>query len=256
MKSQIFGAGIIAVILIGLSGCQNKGAGADPSSVELKSEEDKVFYAMGRMLGGNLARLDLKDQELAALTKGVYHAANNKESEVELTKYQGQIQGLFQKRIQKDVEAQKKIGQTYLEKFAKEDGVKKTESGMAYKILEEGEGKSPSPTDKVEVHYHGTLVDGTVFDSSVDRDKKITFALNQVIPGWTEGLQLMKEGGKAKFVIPSDLAYRDAGAQPKIPGGATLTFEVELFKVMDADTKTEANKANPAAPKEKAKKKS
>jgi FKBP-type peptidyl-prolyl cis-trans isomerase len=98
-------------------------------------------------------------------------------------------------------------------------------------VIKEGTGKTPKATDTVEVHYHGTLTDGTVFDSSVQRGKTISFPLNRVIKGWTEGLQLMKEGGKAKFVIPANLAYGEAGAPPKIPGGATLVFEVELFKV-------------------------
>ena len=108
---------------------------------------------------------------------------------------------------------------------------KQTKSGLVYETIKEGTGKTPAASDTVEVHYHGTLTNGTVFDSSVKRNKKISFPLNRVIPGWTEGLQLVKEGGKIKLVIPSDLAYGNAGAPPSIPGGATLIFEVELFKV-------------------------
>ena len=102
---------------------------------------------------------------------------------------------------------------------------------MAYKILKAGSGNFPKPTDVVEVHYHGTLIDGTVFDSSVDRKRKVSFPLNRVIKGWTEGLQLIKEGGKIKLVIPAELGYGEHGAPPKIPGGSTLVFEVELFTI-------------------------
>jgi len=112
-----------------------------------------------------------------------------------------------------------------------EEGFQKTSSGLYYKILKEGTGEIPRPTDEVEVHYHGTLTDGTVFDSSIERNKTSVFRLDKVIKGWTEGLQLMKEGGKSKFIIPSGLAYGESGAPPKIPAGATLVFEIELIKV-------------------------
>ncbi|MBF0297571.1 MAG: FKBP-type peptidyl-prolyl cis-trans isomerase [Oligoflexia bacterium] len=125
----------------------------------------------------------------------------------------------------------KKEGALYIEKFIVEDGGVKTDSGLAYKILSVGQGKSPSASDTVEVHYEGTLIDGKVFDSSYERNAKISFPLNRVIKGWTEGLQLIKEGGKVQLVIPSELAYGDRGAPPVIPGGATLVFMVELFKV-------------------------
>lgn len=228
--------------VLGLVSCEDKlGGGSSVADTKLETEEQKTFYAMGQMLGRNLAQLDLSDKEIAALNKGVVHAAKGVESEVDMVKYQAQIQKLFQERMQADVEKQKKIGAKYMKEFTSKDGVKVTKSGLAYKILKEGSGKSPAETDTVEVHYHGTLPDGTVFDSSVDRGEKIKFALNRVIPGWTEGLQLMKEGGKAKFVIPSDLAYQDRGAKPKIPGGATLTFEVELLDIVDESAASSDN---------------
>lgn len=122
-------------------------------------------------------------------------------------------------------------GQQFLEENSKNVNVKTTDSGLQYEILSEGEGgQKPNSTDKVEVHYHGTLIDGTVFDSSVDRDATISFGLNQVIKGWTEGLQLMSEGDKYRFYIPSELAYGDRAAG-KIPPGSVLIFEVELFKI-------------------------
>ncbi len=219
----------------------------DPKGIKLESDDDKTFYAMGHMLGGNLQRLNLTDKELGALYKGLAAAAKNEKSEVDMATYQQKIQGLFKERMDKASIKEKDAGKAFLEKFAKEDGVKTTESGLAYKVIKEGDGATPGPEDTVEVHYHGTLADGTVFDSSVDRGQTISFPLNRVIRGWTEGLQLMKVGGKTKFVIPSDLAYGDAGAPPKIPGGATLVFEVELFKV----SKSEATPAPAKAPKKK-----
>ncbi|HLW57126.1 MAG TPA: FKBP-type peptidyl-prolyl cis-trans isomerase [Bacteriovoracaceae bacterium] len=207
----------------------------DPKKVSLSTEEDKTFYAMGYMLGGNLSRLNLSDKEIAALYKGIAAASKGEQAEVDMGVYQAKIQEVFKARMDAVAEKEKKAGAAFIENFVKTEGATKTESGLAYKMIKEGEGASPTAEDTVEVHYHGTLTDGTVFDSSVERGKTISFPLNRVIKGWTEGLQLMKEGGKAKFVIPSDLAYGEAGAPPKIPGGATLIFEVELFKVIKAD---------------------
>ncbi len=209
-------------------------SGSDPKSIKLENEDDKTFYAMGFMLGSNLQRLNLSDKEMSALYKGLAASAKNEKSEVAMETYQQKIQGLFKERMDKAAVKEKETGKAFLEKFAKEEGVKTTASGLSYKVIKEGTGATPGPEDVVEVHYHGTLMDGTVFDSSVERGQTISFPLNRVIKGWTEGLQLMKVGGKSKFVIPADLAYGDAGAPPKIPGGATLVFEVELFKVSKA----------------------
>ena len=221
----------------------------DPKKIELKSEDDKTFYAMGYMLGGNLQRLSLTDAEIASLYKGISMAAKNEKSEVDMAKYQNRIQEVFKARMDKVAQKEKDAGKAYLENFVSKEGATKTASGLAYKVIKEGTGATPSAEDIVEVHYHGTLIDGTVFDSSVERGKTISFPLNRVIKGWTEGLQTMKEGGKSKFVIPADLAYGEAGAPPKIPGGATLIFEVELFKV------TKAADANKPESKQPAKKK-
>jgi FKBP-type peptidyl-prolyl cis-trans isomerase FkpA len=215
----------------------------DPKKIDLKSEDDKTFYAMGYMLGGNLQRLSLSDAELASLYKGISMAAKNEKSEVDMAKYQNRIQEVFKARMDKVAAKEKESGLAFLDKFVKDEGATKTASGLAYKVIKEGTGATPGAEDVVEVHYHGTLTDGTVFDSSKERGKTISFPLNRVIKGWTEGLQTMKEGGTSKFVIPADLAYGEAGAPPKIPGGATLVFEVELFKVTKA---ADANKAAPA----------
>lgn len=216
----------------------------DPKKISLSSEEDKTFYAMGFMLGGNLSRLSLSDKEISALYKGIAAASKGQEAEVDMGVYQAKIQEVFKARMDAVAAKEKESGSSFIDNFVKKEAATKTESGLAYKVITEGTGATPSAEDTVEVHYHGTLTDGTVFDSSVERGKTISFPLNRVIKGWTEGLQLMKEGGKTKFVIPSDLAYGEAGAPPKIPGGATLVFEVELFKVIKAE-------APKAAPKKK-----
>lgn len=222
----------------------------DPSSIKIESEDDKTFYAMGHMLGSNLQRLNLSDKELGSLYKGLAASAKNQKAEVDMATYQQKIQGLFKERMDKAAVKEKESGKAFLDKFSKEDGVKTTASGLAYKTIKEGTGATPGPEDTVEVHYHGTLADGTVFDSSVERGQTISFPLNRVIKGWTEGLQLMKVGGKTKFVIPADLAYGDTGAPPKIPGGATLVFEVELFKVSKGEAAAAPAPAKPA-PKKK-----
>jgi FKBP-type peptidyl-prolyl cis-trans isomerase len=128
-------------------------------------------------------------------------------------------------------EENKKAGMEFLAKNAKKDKVITTASGLQYQVLVEGKGASPKATDKVTVHYKGTLIDGTEFDSSYSHGAPVTFPLNGVIKGWTEGVQLMKEGAKYKFFIPSDLAYGEQGAGRAVPGNATLIFEVELLKV-------------------------
>lgn len=229
-----------------LTACNNN----DPKKIALESDDDKTFYAMGYMLGGNLQRLSLSDKELSALYKGITMAAKNEKSEVDMAKFQNRIQEVFKARMDKVAAKEKEAGQAFLDKFVKDESATKTPSGLAYKVIKEGTGATPGAEDVVEVHYHGTLTSGEVFDSSKERGKTISFPLNRVIKGWTEGLQTMKEGGVTKFVIPADLAYGEAGAPPKIPGGATLVFEVELFKVTKA---ADANK--PAAPAAKAPKK-
>ena len=236
------------VLALSLTSCNS---GSDPKSIKLETEDDKTFYAMGFMLGGNLQRLSLSDKELSALYKGIAMASKGDKSEVDMGVYQNKIQEVFKSRMDKVAAKEKESGKSFIDAFVKKEGATQTPSGLAYKVIKEGTGATPGAEDTVEVHYHGTLADGTVFDSSVERGKTISFPLNRVIRGWTEGLQTMKEGGKTKFVIPSDLAYGEAGAPPKIPGGATLVFEVELFKVTKAGAAEAAPAGAAPAPKKK-----
>ncbi len=243
------GKSIVLSLALGMSliGCKKA-----EKKVEIKTEEDKTFYTIGSMLGQRLATLGLNDQEIGAVTKGIVDAAKGKEPLVAVRDYQPKVQELFRERMKKQSSKTKEDGKKFLESFVSKEGAQKTASGLAYKILKAGTGKKPTATDTVEVHYHGTLIDGTVFDSSVDRKKTVSFPLNRVIKGWTEGLQLIGEGGKIRLVIPAELAYGDSGAPPKIPGGATLNFEVELFKVMAPQAAPAPKAAPKAAPKKAA----
>jgi len=234
---------VLSMMILGLVACQKGGS-------DLKTDDEKALYTVGHLFGGRLSSLELSEAELAALAQGVKDSATNKKPPFDIVQYQPKVQELFKNRMSKASDKNKVDGKAALDKFVSGEGAKTTPSGLAYKILTEGKGKKPKETDVVEVHYHGTLLNGEVFDSSVQRGEKVSFPLNRVIRGWTEGLQLLGEGGKMKLLIPADLAYGDQGAPPKIPGGATLIFEVELFKVSDA-APAPAAPAAPAAKKGK-----
>ena len=222
MKKILFLALVGAMVV----GCSK---GKDP-----KTEEEKTFYSIGTMFGSRLTQLNMTDAELDALTSGLRDSAKGEKQKVDPMAYQQKIQDLFKARMEKQAVEVKKKGNEFIDNFVKKESATKTASGLAYKVVTEGTGPTPKETDIVKVNYHGTLTDGTVFDSSVERKQPVSFPLNRVIKGWTEGLQTMKVGGKSKFVIPSELAYGDAGAPPKISGGATLVFEVELLAIEKA----------------------
>ncbi|MDH5394894.1 MAG: FKBP-type peptidyl-prolyl cis-trans isomerase [Gammaproteobacteria bacterium] len=205
---------------------------AESTSFKPETDEDKTLYTLGYEMGTRLQALNLNKREADALAKGFADSAKNEKSVVDVEAYKLKIQPLIQTRIQAASGSEKEKGKQFITEYlAKNQKAVKTDSGLVYEIMKEGKGKTPGASDTVEVHYHGTLINGSVFDSSVLRKKTISFPLNRVIKGWTEGLQKVKEGGKIKLIIPSDLAYGEAGSPPKIPGGATLIFEVELFKV-------------------------
>ena len=246
---KTFALSAVAIALI-LSGC--KGGG---SKVELKTDEDKTFYTLGTMFGSRLNNLELNEKEIDALAAGLRDSAAKKPLAVKPEEYQNKIQEIFSGRMKTFADKVKKEGSAFLDKFVKDEGAQKTASGLAYKIEKAGSAKKPKAEETVEVHYHGTLIDGTVFDSSRERNQPVSFPLNRVIKGWTEGLQLIGEGGKVKLVIPADLAYGDAGAPPKIPGGATLIFDVELISIKGAEqAKAVAPTPAPAARKASKKK--
>ena len=204
--------------------------------VELDSKEQKLGYAIGTMFGGRMAS-DFDGLDLDAFKAGFEDSFKGNEPQMTMEEVQTTIQTFQQEQMEKAQREQAELaekakaeGQAWIDEKAEEDGVMVTESGLAYKVITEGDGEKPSETDTVKVNYEGKLIDGTVFDSSYERGEPISFPLNQVIPGWTEGVQLMPVGSKYEFYIPSDLAYGPGGTGP-IPPNAALQFTVELLDI-------------------------
>ena len=212
-------------ILFGLALCLSFG----PLTAQNNPTMDSTFYALGILMQGNLSE-QFGKVDVDELAKGI-KAAQDGTATLTPEEANAKIQAFMMKRQEAEGAEARKAGEEFLAENAKRPEVKVTDSGLQYEVLKEGEGASPTATETVEVHYHGTLIDGTVFDSSVERGQTIEFPLNRVIPGWTEGVQLMKEGAKYRFFIPFDLAYGPRGSAPKIPPYAALIFDVELFKV-------------------------
>ena len=202
------------------------------ADVKLETEDQKTLYALGLALSRNLGTFNLTADELATVEAGLADGLFAKEKKVDLEKYGAKIQELAQARAKVSADKEKEAAKPFLEKMAKEKGAKTLPSGVIFIEDKPGTGDAPKATDKVKVHYTGKLMDGTVFDSSVERGQPATFPLNQVIKCWTEGVQQMKPGGKAKLVCPADVAYGERGAPPKIKPGATLTFDVELLEIV------------------------
>lgn len=198
---------------------------------EPKTEEQKTLYAIGLTLARQLSVFSLAPDELELVKQGFADATSGKTPVVDVDAYGKKVQEMAVVRRKAQGEKLAAAGKEFLEKAAKEKGAIKTASGMVYQSLQEGSGAAPAATDKVKVHYRGTLVDGKEFDSSYKRGEPAEFPLNGVIKCWTEGLQMMKPGGKAKLVCPPEIAYGQRGAGALIPPDATLVFEVELLEV-------------------------
>lgn len=191
---------------------------------------DKVSYALGMSIGHQLQQMQASDvnvDDFAQAIKDVFA------SKAALTDSEAQqaIQAFFKEKEEQQAAAAKAEGEQFLAENAKKEGVVTLPSGLQYQVLREGNGRKPAATDQVECHYEGTLINGQMFDSSYQRGQTATFGLNQVIKGWTEGLQLMQEGAKYRFFIPYHLGYGERGAGQSIPPYATLIFDVELVKV-------------------------
>ena len=223
----------VLVLCAAISAC-NKGGGSAGSSAPPQSEDEKTFYTLGLILGRNLAPFVMTPAELAFVKKGLEDQALGKTTDVKLEEYGPKVQALAMARQKVKTEADKSAGVAFAAKAAAEPGAEKLPSGVVFKSIKEGTGAMPAATDRVKVHYVGTLENGTEFDSSIKRGQPTEFGLNQVVKCWTEGVAKIKVGGKAKLTCPSDTAYGDRGSPPTIPGGATLTFEVELLDIVTA----------------------
>ncbi|WP_157974610.1 FKBP-type peptidyl-prolyl cis-trans isomerase [Lewinella sp. IMCC34183] len=191
---------------------------------------DTTSYSLGIVLSQNLKSQGFDSIDASSLAKGFEEGLNGS-ANISPEQANQYIQQYLQEAAAAAGAEARQEGEAFLAENAKRPEVKVTDSGLQYEVLKEGTGASPSATETVEVHYHGTLINGKVFDSSVERGQTIEFPLNRVIRGWTEGVQLMKEGGKYRFFIPYDLAYGEQGSPPAIPPYAALIFDVELFKV-------------------------
>jgi FKBP-type peptidyl-prolyl cis-trans isomerase FkpA len=214
--------------------------GGSGGSVKLDNDDSKTLYALGLILGRNVAGFNLTQAELDTVKAGMSDAALGKKPQVELETFGPKVNQLRNKRMSAKADDEKKKGKAFEDKAATEAGAERTPSGLVFKSAGGGAGEQPKNSDTVKVNYKGTLTDGTEFDSSYKRGQPAEFPLMGVIPCWTEGLQKMKTGEKAKLVCPSNIAYGDQGRPPTIPGGATLVFEVELVGI--------TTKAQPAMP--------
>ncbi len=208
-------------------------APAEPASAATapSSNNDQALYAIGVLLARNLRAFALTPADVARVQAGLADEAGGKAT-VDLDKATPLIQALEQERQPLALARQEQLGKAYADKAAAEPGATRTRSGIVMTTLEEGTGPSPSAADRVKVHYEGRLIDGSVFDSSIRRNEPATFPLKGVVPCWTEAVQEMKMGGSARVVCPADLAYGDRGSPPRIPGGATLVFEIRLLEVL------------------------
>lgn len=213
-----------------------------------QTEDQKALYALGASVGKQMEILNLSAEEYEYVKQGMADAAFGQKLVVEPDAYSQQINQMAQKRIQAAAQKQKDLAKPYMEKAAAQPGAKKTASGLIYQEIKAGAGVQARGEDTVKVHYTGTLIDGKEFDSSVKRGEPAEFPLGQIIPCWTEGVTMMKAGGKARLICPSEIAYGDGGRPPVIPGGATLIFEVELLEVKaPAAPQAQAPAAKPAS---------
>jgi len=214
---------------------------------DFANDAEKRSYALGMDIGNSLKELPV-DINMDSLTQGVRDVVDGGDTKLTQDELDGVMQGFVQdmeaaqkEKAQKQAQTNQQKGEKFLADNKDKDGVKTTDSGLQYKVLEEGDGPTPGAKDSVTVHYTGKLIDGTVFDSSRKRGEPVTFPVDAVIPGWTEALQLMKQGAKYELYIPADLAYGERGAGAQIGPNETLIFDVELLKVAKKGDKAKAD---------------
>jgi FKBP-type peptidyl-prolyl cis-trans isomerase len=218
------------LLLIGCMACAQTKTNMD-KEIKLENENLRASYGIGALMAKNVKSQGADSLDLDALFKGFYDEYKKGKTQISQEECMTSVQKMMTAAADRKSASAKKGGEEFLAANAKKEGVKTTASGLQYKVNNVGSGKSPALTSEVTVHYTGKLIDGTVFDSSVERGEPATFPVNGVIAGWTEALQLMKEGDKWTLYIPSQLAYGERGAGGQIPPHAALIFDVELIKV-------------------------
>ncbi len=229
MSLRVLTTHALTVLASALISCQPAETTAEPPPLE--SDEDKAFYALGFKLAEELSRFELMPGELERVVLGIRDRIGNQPSRIEdRVRYTRMAEGIQQARSRAAAAREREQAALYMAEMAAEEGAVVRDSGVVFRSLSEGTGPQPAATARVTVHYHGTLRDGRVFDSSRNRGKTASFPLNRVIPCWTEAIPLMKTGGKAKISCPPDRAYGDRQTGV-IPPGSALTFEVELIEV-------------------------
>ncbi len=202
---------------------------AEPPALE--SDEDKLLYTLGMAFSRKLAQYQFSEADLVKIQAGLADGALGREPRVPPDEFGPQIDAMLKARMATVTEREKEAGAAFRARIAAAPGAETTDSGMIYRELAPGDGASPAATDTVKIHYHGTLRDGTVFDSSLEKDPS-TFGVGRVIGCFSEGLQKMKVGGKSKLTCPPEIAYGDRGSPPRIRPGATLVFEVQLLEIV------------------------
>lgn len=245
---------LLTAFVLVLTGCDTKNmnsttAGSETeqaAKIELTTDEDKLSYGIGLNIGTGLISQGLPGINKEAIFQGINDALNGDEPVVgqeELEQVLVRLRDKEEARLQAVIEENAAKGAAFLAENGAREGVVTTESGLQYEVIIEGTGEMPTADSVVKTHYHGTLVDGTVFDSSIDRGEPTQFAVNQVIPGWTEALQLMKVGSKWRLYLPADLGYGEMSPGPAIPPNSTLIFDVELLEILDQASEEPADKA-------------
>lgn len=234
MKNRIIYLMAIALMIAGMS-CEQSGT---VQNVDLETDADSVGYAIGILVGDNNKQQILnapggENINVEAMAAAFRQSAMGEETVISREEADVIVRNYFEGAGEAQAQENLEEGNAFLEENRQREGVEVTESGLQYEILEEGTGETPEANDRVKVHYHGTLIDGTVFDSSVERGEPATFGVSQVIPGWTEALLMMKEGAKWKIYLPSLIAYGERGAGQDIGPNTTLIFEVELLEIVE-----------------------
>lgn len=223
---KLFKSFFLSIFFVILIGCEKH------IETNKLTEDEKAIYTLGQMYAQRVNYLNLTKEEFNILSQGIYDKLFEKKPSSNLSVDRSKVENLILKRTKISSETENNKGKDYIKKFLKENGAKITDSGLAYKILNPGNKKRATLNDDVMVHYHGTFIDGKVFDSSIDAKEKAILPMKSIIKGWQEALRLIGEGGKIKIVVPSDLAYGDMGSPPTIPGGSTLIFEITLYKII------------------------